>query len=73
MSEFTDKESKWISAADRLFERIPKDLMLYVCDGDIVVCKKGANCGDLSDKISGSNINCCCVVQDVHDDLGYGA
>jgi len=71
--EFTDKEYKWLKEADRLFKKKPKGLMLYSCDSDIIVCKKGANCGDVSHKIFNSDINCCNVLVDVHDDYGYGA
>lgn len=70
--EFTSKETKWIKDADRLFKRIPRALRLYVCDSTIEVCKLGQPCDEVTSSISGSIIECCCVVSDVHDDMNYG-
>ncbi len=70
--EFTSKEIKWLEAANKLFKRMPKDLMLYTCDVDIVVCKRGADSSEENWKITNSDINACTVIRDVHDDMGYG-
>ena len=73
MVELTDKDMKWLREADKLFKRMPKGFMLYTCDGTIVVCKKGVNCRDVAWEIENSSINACCVIRDVHDDMGNGA
>jgi len=70
--DLTKKEHEWLKEVDKLFKKKPKNFMLYSCDSDIVVCKKGCPCEDISWSIKNSNINCCCVIRDVHDDMGFG-
>lgn len=69
---WSDKEIKWLKRADRLFKDKPDAIMLYSCDGTITACKISESCRKTSYCIEKSNINCCCVISDVHDDMGFG-
>jgi len=72
MKDFSKKEKEWLKKADTLFKQIPKFLKLYVCDTEIIVCKVGQSADNVIGSIPGSNINCCCAVTDVHDDMDFG-
>ena len=66
------KEKLWISRAKRLFRDKPEKLLLYTTDGEISICKRGISSYEFSASIPDSEINCGCVITDMHDDMGRG-
>lgn len=69
---FTDSEQKWIDSMDKLSRKIPKNLMCYTMDSDLVVCKKGFPSRKVQDSIRGLSINAGCMLTDMHDDMDNG-
>ncbi len=72
MSELTQQEKSWITRFKKCCRAKPKNLRLYVIDGDeIIICKDKVSSDDFMEAAvievdSGS------VITDMHDELNNG-
>ena len=66
MCRFTASERRWIERLRRTMVQKPADVMLYVCDYDLFICKRGVKSTELADGIQ-ARIECCVCVSDIHD------
>jgi len=69
--EWNYEERQWLSRAKRLFNKIPKDIRLYLSniDGAFVACKYNIKSDDLDYAINQEVIQTGDNISDMHDEV----
>ena len=70
MKKLSQKEIKSIERLRVAFDKLPKTLIVYVVDADVVVCKMGVSNYDICEEIG--RVYPTNSLNDVHDDMDFG-
>lgn len=71
-AEWTTDERRWINRLRRVSNDKPRDVRVYVLDGNcLYICKAGVPCDELSADVP-LRVSPGCVLTDIHDDCNNG-